>query len=295
MQILKYPLQTFEDDYDCLQIDSLQYRPPGLGSNDSAPFRVGNGNDSNRNTVADTSIFLPMPLNIADGNSANWESDRLNSIDAFLGRKTLDTINTFNLEEEGSVTDKIGTVAAGIPAELKTVMDSLASSGNSDAVKSYLAGQIVNIARNVDAQSIIGRTTGKVMNPNIELLFRSVDLRSFTYQFDFTPRSEDEGQMVKNIIRTFKKDSAAKRGGLFISSPNVFRLQFRRGREKHPFLNNFKICALKSVQVDYTSGTGGYKVYSDSTPVKMSMSLSFTELTPVYDDDFDSNAGGVGF
>lgn len=297
MQVLKYPLQTFENDYDCLQIDSLEYVPPGLGSNPERVFQVGTGNDSNRNTRSNLSIFLPMPLNIADSNSVGWEADRLNGIDAFLARKTIDTVNTFNMGREGSVTDKIAEVAAGVPDQIGKILNELGNDSNSAAVKSYLAGQIVNIARNVNTQSIIGRTTGKVLNPNVELLFRTVELRSFSYQFDFTPRSEDESEVVKQIIRAFKKDSSAKKGtsGLFLSSPNVFKLQFRRGREKHPFLNNFKICALKSVQVDYTSGTGGYKVYSDSTPVKMSMGLSFTELNPVYNEDYDGNVNGVGF
>lgn len=297
MRTYKYPLQRFEDDYDCLQISSLEYIPPGLG-NGTTPFNVGRGTQSNvNNGRARTTIFLPMPVNISDSNSANWEADRLNGVDAFLGRKTLDTVNEFSLNNQASVAEKIGNVASGIPKEVLGVMEEFSSEENKEAAKAYLAGQIVNIARNVNVQSIIGRTTGKVMNPNLELLFRTVELRSFNFQFEFTPRSQAEAQEVKNIIRTFKKDSAAKRGtsGLFLSSPNVFELQYRRGASKHPFLNSFGTCALKSVQVDYTSGTGGYKVYSDSTPVKMSMALSFVELSPVYNEDYDSNVDGVGY
>ena len=116
------------------------------------------------------------------------------------------------------------------------------------------------------------------------------------FQFDLTPRSKSEMENIKGIIKTLKRDSAAKKGtdGLFLSSPNVFRLKYMKGREEHPFLNKFKICALKSVQIDYTSGTGGYKVYEDSTPVKMSMGLAFTELNPIYNEDY-TDSDGVGF
>ena len=84
--------------------------------------------------------------------------------------------------------------------------------------------------------------------------------------------------------------------GLFISSPDVFQLQFMSGNEKHPFLHTHKICALTSMNVNY-SGTGAYMTYEDSTPVQLSMDLTFNELSPVYTEDYDdiSLDEGVGF
>ncbi len=297
MASYKYPQQRFEDDYDYFRIESIRYTPPGL-SETTALFQLGSGSDSNINGTVVNTIYLPMPVNIADNNSANWEADRLNGIDASIVNTAGNLVTDLNYDSlEENTLGTLGTAASNVVKAGNDAINSL-TGDNKEAVKQFLVAKAVGTFRNVNANSIISRTTGKVMNPNIELLFKSPDLRAFEYQFDLTPRSSAESDIIKGLIRSLKKDSAPKTGngrGLFISTPNVFRLSFMRGGSKHPFLNSFKICALKGIRVDYTSGTGGYRVYEDSTPVKMSMSLSFTELSPVFDDDYDDNVGGVGF
>ena len=51
------------------------------------------------------------------------------------------------------------------------------------------------------------------------------------------------------------------------------------------------------MNVNYT-GTGTYATYEDATPVSMTLNLTFTELSPVYQEDYNDNPGadeGVGF
>jgi hypothetical protein len=68
------------------------------------------------------------------------------------------------------------------------------------------------------------------------------------------------------------------------------------GTKDHKFLNKFKICALTDVSVNYTAD-GVYATYHDGTPISMTMDLSFSELTPIYNEDYDEygNDTGVGF
>ena len=42
--------------------------------------------------------------------------------------------------------------------------------------------------------------------------------------------------------------------------------------------------------MNYT-GSGSYTTYADKTPVHMKLNLSFTELNPIYNEDYDSNVG----
>jgi hypothetical protein len=133
----------------------------------------------------------------------------------------------------------------------------------------------------------------------MELLFKGVMLRSFNFTFNFAPREQREAMEVKNIIRTFKKSMAARNSsgagkGLFISSPNIFQLEYRSGNSKHPFLNTFKPCALRSMNVDYNA-SGPYATYEDATPVHMKLTLSFQELNPVYYSDYADSDIGVGY
>jgi len=113
------------------------------------------------------------------------------------------------------------------------------------------------------------------------------------------PRSKKESEQIKDIIRFFKSEMAAKKGaetgaaaGLFIKSPSVFKLQYMSGGKSHPFLNQFKICALTSMSVNYT-GSGTYATYSDATPVHMIMTLAFQELTPIYNEDYVDKNGKI--
>ena len=100
--------------------------------------------------------------------------------------------------------------------------------------------------------------------------------------------------MIKDIILFFKKESATQKGstsegaaGLFLKSPSVFKLQYMSGGKSHPFLHQFKMCALNAMSVNYT-GSGTYATYSDATPVHMQMALSFQELTPIYREDYSN-------
>ena len=154
-----------------------------------------------------------------------------------------------------------------------------------------LTGRALSIfGGNVTLQGLLARSEGQVFNPNMELLFSGPSLRNFGFAFKMTPRSADEGEEIKQIIRFFKRGMAAKAGntGLFLNTPNVFELRYRQGNEEHKFLHKFKQCFLTDVSVNYT-GEGVYATYDNGTPVSMIMNLSFKELAPIYDIDYDSD------
>jgi len=70
-----------------------------------------------------------------------------------------------------------------------------------------------------------------------------------------------------------------------------------QGDQEHSFLNKFKLCALTNMSVNYT-GDGVHATYYDGTPISMQMDLSFSELTPIYNEDYDeydSKEEGVGY
>ena len=131
-----------------------------------------------------------------------------------------------------------------------------------------------------------------------------MNLRSFPYSITFSPRRSKEAQVVKAIIRSLKQSMAPKAGefndgaqGLFIKSPDVFQLQFLRDGQDHPFLHQFKLCALTGMNVNYTNA-GTYASYSDGTPVNIKMDVTFKEINPIYHEDYlpGNGAGdGVGF
>jgi hypothetical protein len=115
-----------------------------------------------------------------------------------------------------------------------------------------------------------------------------------------TPRSKKEAQMVRSIIRTFKQAMSVKRSQsvLLLKSPHTFRISYLTSTKDHPYLNRFKECALTNCSVNYTPDNS-YMSYDDSDPDGRSMTayeltLSFNELEPIFDDDYENMEGAVG-
>ena len=73
----------------------------------------------------------------------------------------------------------------------------------------------------------------------------------------------------------------------------VFEIKYKKGGKDHPFLHTFKQCFLENMSVNYT-GEGTYATYGDGTPISLVMNLSFKELEPIYDIDYDEYTTGEG-
>ena len=157
-------------------------------------------------------------------------------------------------------------------------------------------------AISLEPGDILSRQSGAVLNPNMELLFGGVQLRTFSFDFDFAPRDRKESEVIKKIIRSFKISMNAKQqaegegNGLFIKSPDVFQLTYKTGSDDHLFLHRFKPMAMLNMAVNYT-GAGTYATYDNTSPVHMKLNLTFQELNPIYSEDYEDGEGteGTGF
>jgi len=295
---LRYPVARIESDSDYLEIKVLEYQPPGFeASGTGQSLRVQTSSESLKNNeVILGHIFLPIPEAITDSNGVSWGEDRLNGIAATalgIGLKT--------------ITAESGAEAAkALTSGTKEAVGSLLSDDMTiQAINSNFAAMAVNaLGGKTNATGILARQTGAILNPNMELLFGGVQLRQFSFSFDFAPRDENESIVIKKIIRAFKKSLNAKNGstgennssGLFIKSPDVFQLTYKTGAKNHQFLHKFKPMALLNIGVNYT-GAGTYATYDNTAPVHTKIDLTFQELNPIYSEDYDTEEGleGTGF
>ena len=302
-QVLRYPLKMFTAGTDYLQIDMMTYAPVGAKktSTDRAIY-VRNPNEGfRRNTNKEPlgTILLPIPGGIQDRNSVNYTDDSMNSL-VGAGTGILETLMTDGGSLVSSAFTNMGNNSAETKAARKKLVDNLqagfagapidATEAINMVTKSLTRRALSIFGGNVTLQGLLARSNGQVFNPNMELLFSGPSLRNFGFAFKMTPRSADEGEEIKQIIRFFKRGMAAKAGntGLFLKTPNVFELRYRQGNGEHQFLHKFKQCFLTDVSVNYT-GEGVYATYDNGTPVSMIMNLSFKELAPIYDIDYDSD------
>ena len=240
-------------------------------------------------------IELPIPQDLTDSNSVTWGEDRVNALE-------LAALNVAQGAMAGNIGEGAVEAAQLAVTALNTGVNIPTLSGDTqDAVRAALSGAAIGaLGSNVSAKSVIARSTGQILNNNLELLFQGVNLRSFPYSITFSPRDPNESRMVKDIIRSLKMAMAPKAGemessaqGIFLKSPDVFQLKYLRDGHDHPFLNSFKLCALTGMTVNYTNA-GTYTSYEDGTPVNIRMNLTFKELNPIYHEDYLSDGAGSG-
>ena len=293
-QILRYPLKNIGEYDDYLKIDVVKYNAPGLFTS-SKTFSLRTTEQALAENIknSDTSIILPMPQQISDSNTASWGESEMNPLTASVVSAANAVVSSGTPFETGlSELKEIGKKIAGAAKDGATQR----------AIEAYFSGEVAKALLGQDNGNLLSRATGVVMNQNVELLFSGVELRqAFQFSYDLIPRSKDESELVKKIIRIFKKEMTAGKGsssntggGLFVRSPNVFNLSYMSGSKKHPFLHSFKPCALLGMSVDYTA-SGTYATYSDATPVHLKLTLQFRELSIIYSEDYTENDIGVGY
>ncbi len=308
--LLRYPLD-FDTNQDHLKIVRHEYVRPGINQSKSAniesetskvnkvnarrsqgPGRTYTTHTSTGDGVLGapiSTIFLPMPK-VADVNGVEWGKSELTisglaglGAIAPLARFTGETQETRDAEKLAREQLKQGgslegiNVAGSSATEFRRALTAQTLSG--------LAGAVTG--SNLDADTFLARTSGRVLNPNAEVLFQGPVIRDFSFSFIMIARSQKEGAEIRRIIRELKIGMAPKfRSTTFLKNPDVFSLEYKSGGNTLNTVNRFSAggLALQTMSVDY-SPNGYWSAYRDSQPVQLKMDLSFTELRPIYEGD----------
>ena len=252
----------------------------------------------NANKKTKYNIELPIPQEVNDSNQVTWGDDKMNALEL----AGLAVAQKFM--KDGAMSG-INDAQQAIRAMLSGVNIPDVSGDTQNAIRAAISGAAVGaLGSNITADSVIARSTGQILNSNLELLFQGVNLRSFPYSITFSPRSPKESDVVKAIIRSLKMSMAPKAGeyngsaqGIFLKSPDLFQLKYLKDGEEHPFLNKMKLTALTGMNINYTNA-GTYASYEDGTPVNIRMDLTFKEINPIYFEDYLPGHGagqGVGY
>ena len=274
---LVFPEGLSSSEQDVIKFNMLEYVAKGL-TNSSTSFGGESRTGMNRKIIG--SIVLPIPAGIADQNNVDWGPNSMGVAQMAAAGIAKDLLS-----------DKEGQDGA-----INNTIDAL--SKNNEAVKDALKGALMGSATGGNTNALLGRTSGNILNPNMELLFNAPALRPFNFTFQLSPRNSREARNIVKVIRFFKQGMAPVRSesNLFLKSPNTFQLQYlRKNKNQHRFLNMFKECALQSFGVQYTPNNN-YAVYKDGSMQQYSVQMTFTELEPVFNDEYPNDGDStIGF
>ncbi len=322
-RVLRYPFEAITSDTDYLQVTVKKYLPVGVGDATQTYINTNDSSTIGDNSPAQLSVedvmLLPMPSSINDRNQVKYGPDSLDNFSAAMGGGAFDVMDRIG--------DNISLLGRNKPIDPETNkspgtygLDDILTQDDKDKILGNfqnlsLGGLETRILKslaataasvipgiNVTGTQLLSRESGQILNPNMTLLMNAPSLRSFNFQFKMTPRDDREAKQVKSIIRSFKKNMApfTETSKTFLKTPNVFELRYKKGNDDHPFLHQFKQCALTDISTNYT-GEGVYATYGDGSPISTIMTLQFTELVPIYqsdygdDGDFDADSDGVGY
>lgn len=267
---LKYPLdKPYKNDSDYVSIEFFNYKPPFASAADNtsetggaaASFFDYQASVMNLEPSGLSSIALPMPEDLQAQYGANWGGAGFGALAGQIMKATTGTL------DGDAAVDKL--LGAGKRAIYKNIVDA-ANKGLGTSVSTN--------------QAISGRE-GKIVNPNVEMMYEAPELRNFSLSFKMVAYSAAEAGVIRSICNTFKKamlPSAAETGLLKV--PNICKVLFMTGSSPNPFLSQFKPCAITNVTVNYTPD-GAYATYEQGAPVAVNLSVSLKELKLIFAEE----------
>ena len=285
---------------DFVMFDFYDYKPPfqnkksvnDVGGESYANLTLGDYNATGYageyfKDKAYPQILMYMPQDIQDTFAAKWEGKKFGQITTGLISAAGQEGNINKLKKAGQTLDT---------ALDKSMVEAAAS------IVTGLAQKITGDT--ITAGDLFGGISGVARNPNVEVLFQNMELRTFDLTFKMTPFDENDVQRMDAIIKIFKmamlpqynlgegvspfdkKNEALDAG--FIQVPKVCAVNFMRGSSRNHYLPRYKMCAITDVNVNYTpdnvyatfDSTGGL-----GSTVATELKISFMETKLVFSED----------
>jgi len=273
--------------------------PGGLDPYTQKKVIIARRNRKTRQAAANSnpqSVVLAMPNEFQYEYGANWN-------------------NTFKLGTLAMLADnpgKAGEIAL-LAATLGGVLGaavSVANPNNTAAGAAQGAGAAVRAAADpfnltqLNATNLVG-LAGLAPNENAIQFFKNMDFRSFTLNFELASRNSTESGIVDFMINYFKvgmhpKSYQTTGTGGVLGFPDVFVLEpmfneiGNTGSVKpvnHPQMPKTKLCGLTNLKINTTPFNTLTTVFDGTIPL-VTMQLTFTELTALTSEDFQTGGGG---
>ena len=230
-------------------------------------------------TRVSDSVAIYLPPNVQDNTTATY-NDMQTGMLGYAAATGLDFTKFMGTKDYEGAAKALTAGLAGFATE---------------AAKKAAAGLAETLAGAEGATQLANRVFGQADNPYMEVLFESMGIRQFTYNFTFAPRNEEERDDVQSIIQLFRFHMAPElQGGQsrFLTLPSEFDIHYMYQAKdgtnsENDYYNKIATCVLENVAVDYTPGQ--VRSFKDGSPTQITMALTFKETETLTKDKI--NAG----
>ena len=186
-------------------------------------------------------------------------------------------------EKDMAMAAAMGAVAEGLGEAMKSAASleggQAMKSGSlaTGAAGSFLASKALQTPIFGD---MLSKSGGVATNPKKEQLFKNVNYRTFSFNYQFWPRSAEEAKNVREIINTFKlhMHPEYKDASHFLwIYPSEFDIYYYQNGKENMNLHRHTSCVLTDMSVLY-SPQGVFTTFDDGMPTQINIMLTFTEL-----------------
>jgi len=215
-------------------------------------------------TRLDTAISMYMPASVSVSYGADY-------VDTPIG------VGTSELSKAGNVDLQSDAGRETIKSGLKNVGAAVKREGIDSLGKIPGLSGIREVAEMRD---------GVIFADRMELAFKGIGKRQFSFDFKMMPRSQAEADEIRDIIYAFKfnmmPEYVGTTKGNQMKVPNTFDIQYMYQNAENNYLNKISKCFLKDMTVTY--GGDRYKTFDQSStdagapPVETSIKLEFREI-----------------
>jgi hypothetical protein len=138
-------------------------------------------------------------------------------------------------------------------------------------IASLLKSKLAPLLGTNSTAAVFASAFGVVENPRLELLYTSPSLRTFSFEFMFYPRDEQEASDVQRIIQNLKFHQAPEllkgTAGYFMVPPSEFDIEFYYNGQINNNIPKISTCVLTSINADYApNGFHAYEVPGEVSP-----------------------------
>ena len=211
-------------------------------------------------------IAMYMPASVQVGYKADYT-------DTDIGGITGDALDAYNKFVEGNY--------KGASEAIFRIPE-----GAKDSLSNVLLSSVGALPGMGGAKEVSEMQSGEIITDRLELAFKGIQKRGFSYTFKMIPKNEREADEIRKIVFAFKANMlpefVAGRSGRRLVVPNTFDIQYQYMGVSNEYLHHISTCVLENMSVTY--GGDRYKTFNASSkgdgapPVETSITLQFKEL-----------------
>ena len=122
--------------------------------------------------------------------------------------------------------------------------------------------------------------SGLAYNPKKEQLFKGVDFRTFTFDYQFAPRSSSEAGNIMRIVEMFKlhiHPEFKDQDSFIYIYPSEFDIHYYHLTNENKAIFKHTSCVLTNLSVNYTPNAN-FATFADGSPTQINIQMTFKEL-----------------